>query len=342
MSHRFAYCFTLACFTIAVGLTGCGDRPTPAQLEALRQEAVALNAATMVTQNNEKEKNPQEWELAIAGQTAIGKSVRLSWSQLEALATTSIWTKEPHSTNDPDAIFHFRGIAVSKLLDQFGVGPQVKEVTFVAYDAYRSTVSLTDLRQYPITIALERNNQKISRSEGGPLYLTFPHTEFPQLQPKYPDRFWAFYVTDMVIGTEEIQLRAGNRLFDAAALEKLPQVTLKQTVGYHISWPAGEVKLHGVLVRDVLAAAGLTLSQNGAVIVRGKSPIYRDPANPIRLKASDVKDCDILLATHWDNDRKPIPAKMGGPVALAISSACQTQFDARRWVTFVEELEVTP
>lgn len=344
-------------------LSGCSDQPTDAKLEALRQEAIAQNKAMMALQ--EKDPTKRDWHFVVQGQTAMAKPVRLSLPKLKTLATTSLWTRDPHNTGDRKAVVHFRGVAVSKLLDEFGVAPNVTDVTFVASDAYRVTVSLADLRQYPIIIALERNNQKIPRSDGGPLYLAFPYTQFPQLQKKYPERFWAFYITDMVVGTEPIHLKVGKaqkkslpnrhtaeavaspqtpqppyRVFDAATLAKLPQVNVEQNVGYRIGWPAAKVKLYGVRVRDALAAAGLTLPQGSAVIIRGKSPIYRDIANPIRIDASDIKRCDILLATHWGNNRMPIPAKMGGPVTLALSSGCHTGSDNRRWVTFVEEIEV--
>jgi hypothetical protein len=318
-------------------LTACSDRPTNAQLETWRKEAIAQNTKTKALQERQAK---GDWRFVIQGQTATGKPVQLSLPKLESLAKASIWTKEPHNTRNPKAIVNFRGVAVSTLFDNFGVAPDVTEVTFVSYDAYRATVSLSDLRQYPIMIALERNNQILSRSDGGPLYLVFPYTQFPQLQDKYPDHFWAFYLTDMVVGTEPIRLQVGKRVFDAAALAKLPQVTIEENVGYRIGWPVGKVKLYGVRLGDALAAAGLTLAQDGAVIVQGKSPIYRNSANPVLLRASDVNQCDILLATHWDNDRKPIPAGMGGPVTLALSSNCQKQSDERRWVTFVEKLEV--
>lgn len=318
-------------------LTGCSARPTDTQLETWRQDAIAQNLKMKALQAHQAKR---DWQFTLQGQTATGKPVQLSFAQVEALAKESIWTTEPHNTKNSKEIVNFRGVAVSKLLDKFGVAPEVTEVTFVSYDGYRATVNLSDLRQYPIIIALERNNQPLSRSDGGPLYLVFPYTQFPQLQQKYPDRFWAFYLTDMVIGTEPIRLKAGERVFDAAALAKLPQVTIEENVGYRIGWPVGKVKLYGVRVRDILAAAGLTLPQDGAAIVQGKSPIYRNQANPVSLEASDVNRCDILLATHWDNDRKPIPAKMGGPVTLALSSTCQKQSDERRWVTFVEKLEV--
>ncbi len=326
-------------FNIVAYLTGCTEELTDAKLERLRQEAIAQNTAKVSL--HQKNQTKSDWPFVVQGQTSKGKPIQLSLAQLESLATTSVWTKEPHNTKNPNSTFHFRGVAVSKLLDKFGVAPDVTEVTFIAHDGYRVTVNLGDLRHYPIIIALERDNRKISRSDGGPLYLVFPYNQYPQLQQQYPDRYWAFYLTDMVVGTEPIHLKVGKRVFNTAALEKLPPVRVEETVGYRIGWPVGKVKLYGVRMQDVLAAAGLTLPQGSAIILRGKSPIYQNPAKPILLEASDIQRCNILLATHWGNDRQPIPAKMGGPVTLALSSACKTQSDAWRWMTFVEELEVT-
>lgn len=337
----FSISIALALSNIISGLTGCNNQPTDANLEQLRQEAVAQNAAMVALQA--KKQTAKDWQFVVQGQTATRKPLILNLSQLEDLATTSIWTKEPHNTtySNPNTIFHFRGIAISKLLQQVGVAPNVSDVTFVAHDAYRVTISLADLKKYPIIIALERNKQKISRSDGGPLYLVFPYSQYPQLQQKYPDRFWAFYLTDMVIGTEPIDLKVGKRRLNASALNKLKPITLEETVGYRIGWPVSKVKLSGVRVRDVLNAAGISVPQGKAVIVRGKSPIYRQTTKPIRLEASDLDRCNIILATHWGNNRQPIPAKMGGPVTLALSTACKTQSDDRRWVTFVESLEVS-
>ncbi len=331
--------FVLA--NVVANLTGCSNQPTDANLDQLRLEAIAQNTAMVARQA--KNQTPKDWQFAVQGQTATRKPLPLSLSKLEALATTSVWTKEPHNTtsSNPDTIFHFQGIAISKLLEQVGVAPNVSDVTFIAHDAYRVTISLADLRKYPIIIALERNNQKISRSDGGPLYLVFPYSQYPQLQQQYPDRFWAFYLTDMVIGTEPIQLKVGKRLLTASTLNKLKPITLEETVGYRIGWPVGKVKLSGVRVRDVLNTAGISVPKGSAVIVRGKSPIYRQTTKPIRIEASDLDRCNIIIATHWGDNRQPIPASMGGPATLALSSACQTQSDERRWVTFVESLEVT-
>lgn len=325
--------------TMPLLFTGCHKQPTQAQLEQWHQEAIAQNRAILARQEQNKPKI--KWQFTVQGQTLTGKPVTLSESKLNALAQTSVNTTDPHHTSNSQAVLNFRGIAVSKLLDEFGVAPNVETVTFVSYDAYRATVKVSDLRKYPIILALERNQQKIARSDGGPIYLVFPKQDFPQLQEIYPDRFWAFYVTDMIVGTESIQLQVGERFLNAANLNKLPQYTMEETVGYRIGWPANKVKLYGVRLQDVLTSAGLQLPGRGAIIVRGKSPIYHDLTNPIRIEASDVKRCNILLATHWGEERKPIPAKMGGPVTLAFSSTCQSPSDNRRWVTFVEKIELT-
>lgn len=321
-------------------LTGCSNQPTTADLEQLRLEAVALNAAMVAKQT--KKQPAQNWQFIVKGQTTTRKTLTLKLPQLKALATTSVWTKEPHNTskNDSNAMFHFQGIAVSKLLKQVGVGPNVNDVTFIAHDAYRVTINLADLLKYPIIIALKRDQRPISRSDGGPLYLVFPYTQYPQLQKAYPDRFWAFYLTDMVVGTEPIQLKVGSRLLTASTLNKLKPITLEETVGYRINWPVGKVKLHGIPVREALKAAGISLKKGSSIIVRGKSPIYHQTSKPIRLEASELDRCKIMLATHWGDNKQAIPAKMGGPVTLALSSACKTQSDDRRWVTFVESLEV--
>lgn len=319
-------------------LGGCSNQPTSTELKNWRDEAIARNQE-LVTRYH-KEPTQPNWQFRIQGQITSEQQVVLSWSKLESLAKKTVLTTDPHHTSDRQAIFQFQGIPISTLLKEYGVAPNVEDVTFVAYDAYRSTVSLSDLRQYPIILALKRDNQNISRSDGGPVYLVFPHTQFPQLQQKYPDRFWAFYLTDMIVGTEPIQLQVGQQILDAAALNQLPPITIEETVGYRLGWPVGKVKLYGVRLRDVLASAGVKLPQDSAVIVRGKSPIYHDSDNPIRFESADVQRCDIILATHWGDERKPIPAKMGGPVTLAFTSVCPTSSDERRWVTFVEKLEV--
>jgi len=313
-------------------------QPTEAQLNGWREETIARNTAALKTRASQTKERP--WSLVIQGQTSTGKPVILTWEQIRSLATTHVLTKEPHNTKDLSEVLDFRGMAISQLLDTVGVAPNVTEVTFVDFDSYRSTVQLADLKRYPIILAIERNKQPLPRTEGGPIYLVFPHTQYPKLQTPYGNSFWLFYTTHMIVGTEAVQVQVGDRKFDQATLDRLPQTTMTETVGYKIGWPNSKVKLQGVRVRDVLAAAGISLSGNNRLVIQGKAAIYQDQARAVYLTAKDVETCDILLATRWGENLQPIPARLGGPVTLAFPSACQKQTTAQYWVTFVEKLQV--
>jgi hypothetical protein len=337
----YPYATIVKLMVVALSLTACRYTPSEAQLQAWHQEAIARNAEQLKERAHQTEQNA--WQLWVQGQTK-SPSTPLTWAQLQELATTHVPTPDPNYPADPKAIFDFRGIAVAQLLDRFGIAPNTTpaptEVTFVAFDAFRATLSIADLRRYPIALALERDGKPIPRNQGGPLYLVIPYAQYPELKQKYDAGFWPFYVTHAIVGTEPVRLKIGNRQLDSAAFDKLPQTIIETAVGYKIGWPSGTVTLKGVRLRDALAAADLKLPPNGAVILRGKPPIYRDRNNPIRLSAAAVQNCDLLLATRWGDESQPIPARMGGPVTLAFPSSCPALTGKQRWVTFVEELEV--
>ncbi|WP_414548651.1 molybdopterin-dependent oxidoreductase [Anabaena sp. CCY 0017] len=321
-------------------LGGCTNQPTNAQLEVWRKEAIARNAE--IVADNAKNTEPSEWSLLIQGETATGESVELNWQQLQALATHHVKTPDPHDVVNPNQIVDFRGIKVSQLLEEFAITNNISEITFVSFNSYYVTVSLPDLFKYPMTLAIAKDGQPIPRHQGGPLYLVLPFTEYPELQQKYNEATWAYYVSHVVVGTEPVRLRVGKQQLDLAALDKLPQITLNEPVGYRFSWPSGEVKLHGVRLRDVLALAGENLPPNKEIMIRAKPPIYHDTANAVRLAVSEVLECDVILATRWGDNRQLIPAKMGGPVTLAFSSECPTTTKQTPWLTFVEELNTAP
>jgi hypothetical protein len=321
-------------------LPACRSHPTDTQLLAWRNEAISRN--TEIAAAHGKKAQNKDWNLVIEGQTATGKPLKLDWQQVRTWATANVKTSDPNYVLQPNRIFNFRGIPISKLLEKTGNLPEVTEVTFVAFDAYQVTVSLQDLLAYPITLAIERDKKPLARDQGGPIYLIFPYTQYPALKKKYNPGYWGFYVTNIIVGTQPVQLRVGKQQLDLAALDKLPQVTLFQPVDYRIGWPSGKVKLQGVRIRDVLALAGEKLPASGTVLVQGKAPIHQKTNNPVPLTASAVQQCDVILATRWGEDNQPIPAKMGGSLTLAFSANCNNKVSDRRWVTFVEQLSVAP
>ncbi|WP_071187627.1 molybdopterin-dependent oxidoreductase [Trichormus sp. NMC-1] len=321
-----------------VCLGGCTKKPTNTQLEVWRKEASNRNAEILA--DKAKNNSQRQWNLVIQGETGNGKSETLSWPELLKLATTNVNTIDANNIVNPNQVFKFQGIPVSTLLKNFGIPPGVTEITFVCYDAYQVTVKIEDLLTYPIILALAKDNKPIQRDQGGPLYLIFPYSQYPQIKQKYNEGFWAFYVTHVIFGTEKALVRVGNRQLNLANLDKLPQVTLNQNVGYRVWWPSSKVKLHGVRVKDVLSLAGI--EPQSSVVVTGKPEIYRRNSEPTELASTDINNCNVILATRWGENKQPILSKMGGPVTLAFGDDCPSKTKNRRWVTFVEELTPQP
>jgi len=342
-SSRAALIVLALAIALAAAAAACTDRPSDAELDAWRREADDWNARLVLAHGREareREAKERDWTLVVSGQTGTGKDVRLKLADLEPLATTRVRTTVATDVADKKVV-EFRGVRLQDLLERAGMAPGVSEVTCVAFDAYRATVPVEDIRRYPILLALERDGQPIPRKQGGPLCLVFPESDHKELRARYTDKFWAWYVTHVIVGTETVRLRVGGREIDLAALDALAQISFEGTVGYKLHWPK-RTMLHGVRLRDALAAAGLALAPGGAVVVRGKPPVDRDPANPLKLDAADVLAFDILLATRYDDDRRPIPARLGGPVTLALPAQCAAKYGDRRWITFVEEVESAP
>jgi len=350
---KFLWLLILSC-CLVLGLTNCQELPSERQLDQWQHQAITLNQSITKTIADQNRTNQdQEWQLVIQGQIQQSQqNLTLKLSDLKKLPSQEIKTREPHNTEDIAAIKTFKGVTVASLLAKSGVAAEVKEVTFLSSNNYRVTVELEDLRNYPILLAWDRDAQPLTRSQGGPLYLVFPYTDYPELPAKYSDAYWAFYVTDMVVGNEPINLKVdskpydvGSRSFDRASLDTMPQTTITESVGYKLGWPAGKIKLRGVRLRDLMAQANLNFSDRGRMIVRSKSSLSSDRSEPVQLSAAEVVNCDIILATKWGEQEQPIPSKMGGPMTLAFSSNCQNNVtlspkNNQHWATFVERIEV--
>lgn len=322
----------------AAGLVACGDRVSDDQLETWYQEAVLENQRLKTTYAPTAKQ--EQWQLIIQGQTKTGQDYVLNWQTLQDLAQTYVLAKDPNLKRSEE-ISQFRGIPVSVLLEQVGLQSDVQEVTFAASDGFRGVVPIADLQRYPISLAIERDGQPISRSEGGPIYLVFPNQQSPELNQRYSEVNWVFYVTQMIVGYELLHLKVNGQELNRFDLADLPQITINTEVGYRLFWPSGKVNLRGVSINAVLQTTGIHLSPETVVTVLGKAPIHRNPAKPIQISGQDLLTCDILLITHWNDQFQAIPAKMGGPITLAFSPDCPVEWiKTQPWTIFVEALEV--
>lgn len=311
----------------------CGGGPSEAELDRLHDEAVRANAAAAAARPAAEDGGTT---LTITGQLgAPGATLR--WAELEAMATTRVRTVNIQDPNRRTPT-EFRGVAVRDLLDRFAADPAASELTFVAIDGFRATVRAADARAYRTLLAIEADGAPIPREKGGPIFLVHPFSEAPELRERYPDRYWAFYVTHLIVGTEPARLAIGDRVLDAATLDRLPQTTLDTRVGWKVDWPADVVRLRGVSLVDALAEVYLELPADGRIVIRGKAPVHSDPAHPIAIPVAELARCKPLLARRHGRDDQPIPARLGGPLALAVAPCGHD----RAWVTFVESITVEP
>lgn len=322
---------------LAAILAGCGRGAPSEDLDRLRAEAIAANARALAEHPSRQESAPGR-TLTLAGELSRAGTV-LGWTELDALATTHVRTINPHDLLHPEQLVDYRGVAIAELLERFGAAPAATEVTFVSIDGYRSTIDVEDTKRFPVALAVAADGAPIDRWHGGPMYLVFPHSEVPESR-RYTGRFWGFYVTDLIVGTEAARLRVDGHVLDGAALESLPRQTLDSVVAWKIGWPSGAVHLIGVGVADVLRRAGVSVPAGGKLIVRGKAPLHRDPATPVTLAGEDLERCQFLLVTRWGSEGEKVPARLGGPLALAVPPTCATRYGERFWIPFVEELVV--
>ncbi len=123
--------------------------------------------------------------------------------------------------------------------------------------------------EIPMLLAVEQNGVPLERRTGGPLLQVMPHTSHPETRARYPEG-GAYYVTTLIVGTEPLVLHVGDAPLRAADLDALPAHTVEGKVGFRFRWPSTPSKIHGPLLRDVLARAALPARPGGRVLVKRK------------------------------------------------------------------------
>jgi hypothetical protein len=324
---------------IALGLAcaACHGGPSDEDLDRWRAEANAANEEAARVHGRTDERDG--WTLDVVGRVA--RPLQLTWREIETIPATE-FDSRAHAEDRLRAHrpSRWRGVRIDAILDRARPAGDATEVTMVATDGFRATIRLEDARRYPIILAYECDGQPIARDAGGPLYAVFPIDDHPELAPIYDGHHWVFYVSHLVVDTEEPRVHVGGRTLDRAALEELPRASLVEVVGYRIRWPSEPVRIEGPLVRDVLRAAGVELRPGQHVRVIAHAAITRGGDRPTRIPAEDVLESDVILAMWRGEEREPIPGRAGGPVALGFPANVAAHLQSHDWLTFVDALEV--
>lgn len=98
-----------------------------------------------------------------------------------------------------DAPVTFEGVLVSRLLELLAVPADAKEAEMTALNNYQVTIPLTDLRQWPVMIALKRDGNYMSVRDKGPLWVVYPRHAFPELQQTQYNAKWIWQLKEMAI-----------------------------------------------------------------------------------------------------------------------------------------------
>jgi DMSO/TMAO reductase YedYZ molybdopterin-dependent catalytic subunit len=309
---------------LLLGLTGCRSSMTTAELDRLHQEAVAENDRLTQLNANRLSKN---WKVVIQGE--VNQSLTLDWNELERLATTELTTHNPYSDN-PKVPTKYQGIALQTILDRAGAKAGAKSITVVAADAFYNSMPLNKALKDKGLLAIRENGKPIPRS--------------PPSTPQVNDnQAWAYYTTHIVIGSEPLRLKVGEKTFNRFELEKLPATTINTLVGYKIGWDSNAVKLTGVKLTTLLKHQKLDLSDKAIVKIRRKAMTPNEPQKFVEVSADLLNSCDVILAYRWGNDAQNIPGLKGGPLTLAYGKNCTSdQAKDLAWLPFVESISIEP
>lgn len=328
----------LAALSIATLVAAACDRPAdPAWIAERLAEARERDTAARAAHASDDERT--RWTLEVVGPD--GTSEVLPFAALSSLPRTEVTTTEPDEAAHHDVV-RFAGVRISDLVGRAAAGEHAPDVTLLASDGFRATLQMEDVRLFPIILATDANGAPLGRDHGGPLYSVFPTMQFPELGTRYTSSAWVFYVTHVIVGTAPPSVRVGDRVVTAAELEALPTTSLSAVVGYRTGWPSEPVRVHGVLLRDLLALAGATLGDGDHVRVMSRAPVTRGEGRPTLLSADDVRSADVILALRYGESREPIPSRLGGPLALAFPTSVAAHLTDHDWLTFVDALSVVP
>jgi DMSO/TMAO reductase YedYZ molybdopterin-dependent catalytic subunit len=319
---------------LLLGLTSC--QPPISQAELTQQHQAAIAENDRLTQANVTNLS-KDWQFTLQGQT--NQPLTLNWPTLTQQATTTIHSQRPYA-GSPKGLSEFRGVSVGQLLDRVGIEPGVTEATIVAADSYYVSLPIQNLIRHQALLAITENGKPMRRQEGGPLHLVYLNND--SISPKtLLQQNWVYYVTHVIIGNEPLKLKIGPNTLDRRALEQLPSHKITNIVGYSHGWKPDPVALIGVKLQDILRRQKIKLTPQSILKIRRKSMDDRDPQKSVRIPASILDRCDVILAHRWGTDAQTIPTNKGGPLTLAYGTNC-TSTDAKNlaWLPFVESLTV--
>lgn len=119
--------------------------------------------------------------LTVSGHISVTNqddTARLDRDQLLGWGVDELRTTTPFT----DGVSIFTGVLASRLLD--GLGAQGSFIRTSALNDYTIEIPITELRQYPVLLALDRDGQPLSVRSRGPIWLVYPWSDYPELDDR--------------------------------------------------------------------------------------------------------------------------------------------------------------
>lgn len=98
-----------------------------------------------------------------------------------------------------DGLVTFEGVLVSRLLEVLAVPGNVTELAMTALDDYQVTIPVTDVRTWPVIIAIKRDGRYMSVRNKGPLWVVYPRHAFPELAQTKHNSKWIWQLKEIVM-----------------------------------------------------------------------------------------------------------------------------------------------
>jgi hypothetical protein len=98
-----------------------------------------------------------------------------------------------------DGLVTFEGVLLSRLLEVLAVPGDVTTLAMTALNDYQVAIPATDVRTWPVIIALKRDGQYMSVRNKGPLWVVYPRHAFPELAQAKHNPKWIWQLKEIVI-----------------------------------------------------------------------------------------------------------------------------------------------
>ncbi|MBC7949206.1 MAG: hypothetical protein H7Y42_15075 [Chitinophagaceae bacterium] len=123
------------------------------------------------------------------GITNVDDTIQMDIAMIEAAGQFEYEVTDPFESVDRV----YGGPLMSDLLALWQVPDDATQIEITALDDYVVTVSIKDLRDYPVLFALQQDGEYMPVATRGPAMLVFPYNNFEFEEQIYND-FWAWQI----------------------------------------------------------------------------------------------------------------------------------------------------